>query len=127
MLLFELDCGRSVYLDSLRYSPTYTGNLIGKPNKKRNDRITARACTNTIGPAHLVIPTVDETDPDRPMLPPVEMVAEIWCNDPIGDGMGSHAAIVWYRDIWDNQSLVDVVLDGIRRIDWDSVAADFDW
>ena len=56
------------------------------------------------------------------------MIAEVWCNDPITpNGMGSHATIIWYRDAWDSQSLTDVVLDGIRGVDWNKIAADFDW
>ena len=127
MLSFELDCGRSVYLDSLDYSRTYGGLLEGRPNADMNARITARACEKTNYPPHLVAPVVDNSDPDHPALPPVQIVVEVWCNDPIGDGMGSHAAIIWYRDAWDSQSLTDVVFDGIRAVDWNAVAKDFDW
>ena len=127
MLSFNLHCGRSVYLDSLRYGRTYAGLLEGRPDKKYNDVIVARACANTNGPAHLVSPSIDESDPAHPSLPPVEMIAEVWCNDPIGDGMGSHATIVWYRDTWNKQSLIDVVLEGIRDVPWESIAVDFDW
>ena len=128
MLSFDLDCGRSVYLDSLHYSRTYAGLLEGRPNAQYNTEITTRVCTNTNSPAHLVPPDLDNTDPEHPSLPPIEMIAKVWCNDPITpNGMGSHATIIWYRDTWDSQSLTDVVLDGIRGVDWNKIAADFDW
>ena len=127
MLSFTLDCGRIVYLDSLQYCRTYAGLLGGRPNQRFNDEITVRACANANRPVHLVPPIIDNSDPQHPSLPPVETSADLWCNDPIGDGMGSHATIVWYRETWDDQSLKDVVLDGIRHVTWNSVAVDFDW
>lgn len=128
MLSFLLDCGRSVFLDSLHYSRTYGGLLEGRPNARLNMMIISRAAEGTQSRAFVIPPVVDHSDPDHPCLPPIQMIAEVWCTEPINAGaMGSNATLVWFREAWDEESLTEVVFDGIRGVDWEAVATDFDW
>jgi hypothetical protein len=128
MLSFELDCGRSVYLSRIEYNRTYGGLYAGSPNEKYNNTLIENARSRTHRPAFVVPPKIDNSEPEHPTLPPIEMIAEVWCNDPISpEWMGSHLAIIWYREAWENESLREVVQDGIGGVDWDNVAVDFDW
>ncbi|MCC9604504.1 hypothetical protein LOC68_27700 [Blastopirellula sp. JC732] len=128
MLSFQLDCGRSVFLDSLKYSRTYSGLLEGRPTARLNYTIIDRTRSQTASRAFVIPPRINDEDPDHPVLPPVQLVAYVWCSEPIGsEAMASQAWIVWYREEWKDESIEKVAFDGIRGVDWDAIAEDFDW
>ena len=85
---FELDCGRSVTVDAFYYQRTYISLLEGLPNPKMNERILEK-CRTALIPlwgkrkVHVVPPETDESDPEHPVMPPVQVTAWLTCYYPI--------------------------------------------
>ena len=133
MLFMNLDCGRQVFLENLAYSHTYGEILEGRPNSQLNAQIvdkvlTARETTRGNWKVHLIPPSVDDSDPAHPKLPPVLLRARLICNQPINPKfMASALLVLWFRQDCHNETIANVVFQAIHGLPWDQLARDFDW
>jgi hypothetical protein len=129
-LLFTLDCGRTVKLEALHCCRTYGGLIEGRPHPIVNQTIMERA-RGKMYPVwgarrtHVVPPVIDESDPDHPALPLVQMSAWLTCWEPIHPGnVGSDLVVIWYRQECEDEPFNEVIHEGIRRVAWDELASD---
>jgi hypothetical protein len=133
MLFLNLNCGRCVALTNFAYSLTYGGLIMGRPNPKVNAMIVESAisqCERSWGKRalHLIPPTVDQSDPAHPMLPPILLRAWLSCNKPANSAfMGSQLVVVWFTEECDSEPIADIVSRAVRDLPWEQLAGDFDY
>lgn len=131
MFHFTLDRGHDVSVKCLYCESTYNYLLIGSPIKPINDQIMKNAANRVkqmwgYRKIHMVQPEIDETNPEYPELPPVEITVWLDCHTPANpDFDGSELVVVWYRGEWRDQPLRDVLYDGLRSIPWSELAEDY--
>jgi hypothetical protein len=76
----------------------------------------------------MIPPSIDESDPKHPGLPPVECTAWLTCYQPIDQAfMGSALVVVWFCDESENNALSEIIHTAVRSLPWESLAEDFDW
>jgi uncharacterized protein (TIGR02996 family) len=129
---FELDCGRTVVVDTFYCHRTYIGLLEGRPNHQMNEELLKQARTR-MHPlwgerkTYLVPPVIDESDPEHPRLPPVCLTAWLTCFQPIKEpNAGSELVVVWFRGEFEGEPMEQVIADGIRALRWEELAEDFE-
>ena len=131
---FKLDCGRFVTVDAFYSQRTYSGLMLGRPNRQLNEEIISR-CLTEMAPlwgrrkVHVVPPTIKEPLTDHPALPHFRYTAWLECNEPLSkENHGSTLVVVWFRDeASEDEPLKKILYDGIRSLPWDELAEDFRW
>lgn len=128
---FRLDSGRHVAVDAFYYQRTYLGQIAGSPDRERTLKKIEETRTQ-MEPlwgkrrVHIVPPVLDETRPDRPLLPPVRITAWLTCYDPVVPGnAASELVVVWFRTEFGSETMEQVIEQGIRSLSWDELAQDF--
>jgi hypothetical protein len=75
---------------------------------------------------YVIPPSVDESDPEHPRLPPVRFTAWLTCYRPVVETYaGSELVVVWFREECDGVPIDQVIHEGVRAIPWEEVADDF--
>ncbi len=144
----ELPCGRHVILEELQQRQTYAGLLEGTPFATSNNRNIQRALdiasTRSINVAkpYLIDPvrrdylrepgdmddvhTFDGRAPE--WLPMVRCIGSFKSFPPARNTQmhGSHLVIVWYQAEF-GPPIDDIAVSQIKAINWNSVAADFEY
>jgi hypothetical protein len=60
------------------------------------------------------------------LLPPLRFMAQVQSNAEINDqDESSWINLVWYADIDDSKTIVDLVRDAVAQVDWQSQASGF--
>lgn len=151
----QQESGRELILNQLEQSQTYAGMMEGVPDKKANDwgidvdlRRAAR-CEYTLGEPYLIpphrrdyqhepgdmeqerarrahYPAEWERDPE--WIPLVCCIGCFRSFSPVNDAEkhGSSLTVVWYQD--DYALPIDAeILKELKRLDWDSLAIDFEY
>jgi hypothetical protein len=130
-MFFTLECGRKVSVDACYFQATYLSLLEGRPNARMNREIIEQAKAEMRSlwgdrQVHVIPPAIDESDPSHPQLPPIRFTAWLHCYQPVKPGnAGSELVVVWFRSKCDDQSLVQVIGDGIHHLAWEKLARDF--
>jgi len=138
---FTLDCGHDVSLTDFEYRHAYGDYLEVEPRDEIHEKIiktTLKGIQKRWGErTTYVVPPVIRTQYQQPKkpgekpiphpeLPCIEIVAYLTSRTTKEPGFdGSELIVIWYRNEWKNESLRDVIYDGIRTIPWDDVAEDF--
>ena len=118
-------------VDAFYLQHTYIGMLEGYPNRSLNEHIIKKASSDMSllwgdRCTYIVPPSVDESDPLHPALPPVRASAWLICVDPIKAGYhGSELVVVWFRSDCSGESIEQIISDGIRHLPWITLAQDF--
>ena len=75
---------------------------------------------------HLIPPTVDESYPKIPRLPPMSLRAWLTCDVPINHGFeGSELVVVWFAGECYTEPILDVVFRAVRGLPSEELAQDF--
>ena len=140
-LKFDLDDGHQVRLESLNYGFTYSAILAGYPTEDMNERILKRALSKMdklwgLRATYIVPPTRNRVvggaygyggRPPRVDLPRIEICTWLQSKTTFEKwSMGSELVVIWYRDNWQNESLYEVVYEGIRKVPWPDHAEDYE-
>ncbi len=136
-----LATGREVTLDALYQRETYAGLLEGYPTQALNDEVidqdveSAGRRMNVSHPAVLIQPAARVWRPPteaelesagHPILPAIVTYAVFESTATARDeGCASAALCVWYQEQWGLPS--PEIVERIKRLEWDSLAVDFDY
>jgi hypothetical protein len=138
----ELTSGRVVFLRELHQIGTYEGLLNGLPTKERNERLVARTLQERVHkryavPVHLIAPHEralempdGETYPfgTPAALPAVTCIGRFESLSPkekdAGDASG--LVVLWFQDMF-QYPLSTEILAGLRAIDWQAHAGNFEY
>lgn len=129
----KLDSGRMVHIDNLHITETYGGMLKGPPNARINGEIMEKART-MMKPrwgwrqTHMIWPIFFGDESGHLLLPPWLCLAWLICRDPVNpEFMGSELVVIWFAHDVSSMPIVDLVAAAVKGLDWESLAADFDY
>ena len=126
-----LDSGRRVSVEAFYWTRTYAGLFMGNPTEELNTRLQTSAVERTKRlwgeRATYLMPPSISNEGGYPALPPVE--CSVWLSDDVTpitrSGDGSELVVVWYREDCDSESVVSIVSNAVRGVDWNGLASDF--
>jgi len=134
-----LSSGRSISLDSVRMSSTYTGFLEGYPFKRLNDRRVASLLRTAEEahpgiPVHLLEPPRTNPEPDwKGAFGPQELLPAVSCIGLFtGDAVAqeqflyiSRLVVAWYQPTPELSAPADAV-PGLAELPWEELAQDWE-
>ncbi|MBT1706527.1 hypothetical protein [Chryseosolibacter indicus] len=128
MIDIVLESGRKVTVDGFVYGRTYSGLLEGSPNLKSNKRILDwQKCPSEWGPRKVLM-LEPSSQALQSWLPPSTYKVWLTSNDPINKTfMGSELVVIWFDENPGQRSIKEIIENGIRKVDWDNNAKDFDY
>lgn len=133
MLWIKLDSGRNVYVNGLKYGRTYSGviasddrmlqQIIEGINRRKIKEITmsnpwdkrntlfiqpsAKALKNGLKPAYYIVDLISHTAIDPKF-------------------MESSLVVIWLDDHPNQRSLEEIISQGVKQINWEENAKDYD-
>ena len=136
----QLNTGRKIAVKELRQYGTYEGLLEGLPTSERNKRLIQQLRSDesiaSYGVAPVLLPVTErpiELGRQYPFgtpaaLPPVIVVARFASMRPTTNGQGdaSGLTVVWFQDDFCWPPALEV-LSQLERLDWESLAASFEF
>lgn len=129
----KLISGRLVNIESLHITETYGGLLEGYPNSEINEEVIENAQTMMADcwgsrRTHIVSPTFFRHESGHLFLPPWLCLAWLSCAEPINsEFMGSELVVIWFVHDVHSMPIEQMVNGAVQRLDWESLAADFDY
>ena len=127
MMRINLNCGRKVMIWNFSLSRTYSGFLEGRPNEKINKKIfESLTYPSEWGDRKKIIIFPQECE-FKNKLKPIICTAFLESEpiDSICDG--SQLVVIWFADEPNRLSFEEYIESGIKEIDWNNNAHDFDY
>lgn len=127
-LTFNLDSGEKVEIHSFSFSRTYAGLLFGRiDDEEYNNEVFDRASY----PKNWGIRKTLKIKPscERFQKGFKEYCFSVWLTSsiPINSKYdGSELVVIWFDDIAPGESIKEIVQNGVRSIDWNENARDFE-
>jgi hypothetical protein len=127
MMSINLNCGRKVIIWNFSLRRTYSGFLEGRPNEKINkklfDSLTYPSEWGDRKHIKILPPEIELKNKLKPIICAAFLESEPI--DPICDG--SQLVVIWLADEPNRVSLEEYIESGIKDIDWNNNAQDFDY
>ena len=128
ILLIKLDSGKTVKVESFEYSYTYGGVLCGLPNEQMNRSVFDDIkYPSNWGPRKTlkIKPSTKEFE-----IKLKSAYYSVWLNsnDPINPEFhGSELVVIWLDDIPKGRPIEEIITKGVKAIDWEANAQDFEY
>lgn len=125
--------GRVVNIESLHITETYGGLLEGYPTSEMNEEIIEESQTMMADcwgsrRTHVISPTLFRHESGRLFLPPWLCLVWLSCGEPIKSAFtGSELVVIWFAHDVHSIPIEPMVNAAVQRLDWESLAADFDF
>ena len=118
---------REIYIENFYFGYTYAGFLLGKPDRKMNERIIAEIKPPAYWPYHSFIKVSVGKEIMESKLPSCYYHAVMSSSPMNSEFCGSGFVLTWLAHHPDDKSIVDIVAEGIKQIVWEECAKDFDF
>ena len=116
---------REIYIENFYFGYTYAGFLLGKPDRKMNERIIAEIKPPSYWPYNSFIKVSVGKEIMESKLPSCYYHAVLSSAPMNSEFCGSGFVLTWLADHSDDKSIVDIVAEGIKQIVWEECAKDF--
>ena len=127
-VLITLDSGKTVKVESFEYSYTYGGVLCGLPNEEMNRSVFEKIkYPSNWGPRKTLIikPSTKEFENE---LKSSKYSVWLTSDEPIEPQYhGSELVVIWLDDIPGSRPIEEIISKGVKAIDWEANAQDFQY
>lgn len=124
----QLNCGRDIRIDGFQLGYTYGGLLEGIPNKRMNENIFQRTSYPLNWGERKVLKIKPNKDDFNTALKACYYSVWLHSNDPIDTRYhGSELVVIWFDERPNNRTIEEIILSGIKDIDWLNNAEDFEY
>ena len=128
MIEIQLKCGREVKVDGFEFGYTYGGLLEGMPNKRMNQNIFENTTYPSKWGPRKVLKIKPERKEFRNSLKPTHYSVWLTSYKPINPNyQGSELVVIWFEELPNGKTVEEIIENGVRDIDWDKHAQDFDY
>ena len=120
---------REITIERFHFSYTYTGLIIGSPNKVINEKIISDYESSlNVGNRKSVFVLKDEDYITDEVLKPI--IYSAWLdsdsiNDKENQYDGSWIVVSWFGEIQIEKSIRDIIEDGLKDFDYDKFAVNY--
>jgi hypothetical protein len=127
MMSIRLKCGRKVIIWNFSLRRTYSGFLEGRPNEKINRKLFDSLTYPSEWGDRKHIKILPQEFEFKNKLKPI-ICAAFLESEPIDRNCdGSQLVVIWLADEPNRLSLEEYIESGIKDIDWNNNAQDFDY
>lgn len=128
MIKIKLECGREVTVEGFEFGYTYGGLLYGTPDESMNEGIFKRTEYSSTWGLRKVLNIKPEKSEFESRLKPCHYSVWLSSSEPVNpESHGSELVVVWFADLPNGKTVEDIIKDGIKSIDWNKNAQDFEY
>ena len=127
-MLITLDSGKTVKVESFEYSYTYGGVLCGLPNEEMNRAVFEMIKYPSNWGSRKTLKIKPSTKEFENKLK--SSYYSVWLNtyDPVDPEFdGSELVVIWLDDIPGDRSIAAIITKGVKAIDWEANAQDYQY
>lgn len=129
-LNIKLATGKTVTLEAFHMTTTYGGMIVGRPSKEDNIEVINNISypkdwgvrKSYIEKSNMYL----SQDTLKPLVYSAWLSAEA-INDKGNQFNGSDIIVIWFGDKELNKSIKGIIVDGLRMLDWDKHAENFNF
>ncbi len=129
-MTIKLQSGKEIYVEAFHCTPTYAGLLLGSPTEESNEiMINNLSYPKGWGERPFILKKSDMYSEVKNLLKPIVYSVWLSSSETIDDKEnqfdGCALIVMWFGNDEPNKTIQDIILDGVKNIDWNKFAENF--
>ncbi len=126
----KLQSGKKVLVEAFHLTATYGGLLVGSPTIQSNEILINHLSYPTgWGERPYILKKSDMYSDEKNVLKPIVYSVWLSSSETIDDNKnqfdGCALIVMWFGDDEPNKTMHDIILDGVKNLDWDKFAENY--